>query len=146
MVFLSLSSDIMMYVRLLFLALFMTATTPGKPSPGPFLEPGAPFLSTALLIEEKDRVIPVRRGILIPLGADHWACFDIDLLRWAAVWRAPVDQAPLTLDSMAAISYPQGKAKAKSPPRLVGELVLATSATPGAGPRLPARHPRPSRE
>lgn len=108
----------------------------GGPAIGPFLESETPFLSSALLIKDEKKIDPVRRGILIPLGNNHWACFDTDLLRWGAIWKAPAGQPPLTLDSMAAISYPNGKAKAKSPPSLRGNLLHTNSARPGGGPEV----------
>ena len=103
------------------------------PIVGPFLEPNTPFLSSALVIKKGKEKDIVRRGILIPLGDDRWACFDTDLLRWAAVWEAPDDAQPLTYDSMAAVSYPDKKAKAKSPPRLRGNLIFTSPALLGAG-------------
>ena len=104
-------------------------TTP--PTTG-FLESNAPFLRSALLIKDNNRV---RRGLLIPLGQNHWACFDPDLLRWAAYWQAPTDKPPLTYDSMAAVSYPRKKAKAKSAPSLLGIIISQSPELPGFGPQ-----------
>lgn len=102
-------------------------------SVGEFLEQGAPFLRSALLIKNGKKMNRVRRGLLVPLGNDHWGCFDPDLLRWVAVWKAPAGEAPMTDDSMAAVSYPEAKAKAKSVPQLRGEVLFQTSEIPGVG-------------
>lgn len=104
-----------------------------RPARSGFLEPDAPFLRSALLIPNGRGVNRVRRGVVIPLSGNQWACFDPDLLRWAAFWHAPDDQPPLTYDSMAAISYPNGTAKAKSAPSLQGELLFQTPELPGVG-------------
>ncbi|MDB4353825.1 hypothetical protein N9Z02_00830, partial [Akkermansiaceae bacterium] len=53
-----------------------------------FLEPTTPFFRSALLIQEGAELNRVRRGVVIPLGRGLWGCFDPDLLRWAAVWKA----------------------------------------------------------
>lgn len=102
-----------------------------EPKIGPFIEPEVPFFSTALVVPGQAQPNRVRRGVVIRLGNGHWACFDTDLLRWAAIWKAPTGKPPVTLDSMAAISYPKGKAKAKSPPLLQGDLIFSTPERPG---------------
>lgn len=63
---------------------------------GPFLEPELPFFGTALVIRDQPRPNRVRRGMVVSLGDGHWACFDTDLLRWAAIWKAPVGKPPVT--------------------------------------------------
>ena len=56
-----------------------------------FVEPGFPFFSSVLDARElgegwpADNLTP--RGLILNLGHDCWACFDVDLLRVAAVWR-----------------------------------------------------------
>lgn len=121
------------FYRLILPLLFATKLLAG-PTIGPFLEAEAPFLNTALIVSQGKKSNLVRRGIIIPLGKNHWACFDTDLLRWAAIWRAPKGQPPLTYDSMAAVSYPHAKAKANSPPLLQGDLIFTSPELPGAGP------------
>lgn len=129
----------------LLTSLLLTTKSLAGPNVGPFLEEETPFVSSALLIPKGKAIDPVRRGILIRLGDDHWACFDTDLLRWAAVWKAPAGKPPLSLDSMAAISYPKGKAKAKSPPSLQGTLLFSSPTLPGGGPDGPSKNdPRPT--
>ena len=118
----------------LILFLLVTLKLHAGPAIGPFLESEAPFLNSALIINPDKPSNLVRRGVLIPLGGHRWACFDTDLLRWAAIWYAPDGEPPLTYDSMAAVSYPHAKTKAKSPPRLRGDLILSTPESPGAGP------------
>ena len=113
------------------------AVAVGQPSSDSFLEKETPFLRSALVIGDAKMPNRVRRGVLVPIGHDHWACFDPDLLRWAAVWRSDAGKAPLTYDTMAAISYPDAKAKAERPPRLLGKIlqqtpeVLGVTAEPG---------------
>lgn len=109
-----------------------------------FLEKETPFLRSALVIGEAKQANRVRRGVIIPLGHDHWACFDPDLLRWAAIWRAEAGQAPLSYDTMAAISYPDAKAKAEKPPMLRGTVGHETAEIMGlALGKDPASDPRP---
>lgn len=109
---------------------------------GDFVEKEQPFIRSALIISEKPANV-VRRGVLIRLGESLWTCFDPDLLRHAAVWKTPPNQPPLTLDSMAAVSYPNKQAKADKPPALNGTLLASTPALPGAGVTgLPAADPR----
>ncbi len=97
-----------------------------------FVEKEQPFLRSALVISEKPVNI-VRRGVLIRLGEDLWTCFDPDLLRYAAIWKSPANQPPLTLDSMAAVSYPDKQAKADKPPFLSGTILANTLELPGVG-------------
>ncbi len=99
---------------------------------GGFVEEGQPFLRSALVVSEKP-VNRVRRGILLPLGGGYWTCFDPDLLRHAVLWKAPAGKAPLSMDSMAGISYPDKKAKADKPPMLRGEIISQTAELPGVG-------------
>ena len=100
--------------------------------PNGFVESEQPFLRSALVVSEKN-LNRVRRGVLIPLGEGYWACFDPDLLRHAAIWKAPEGEAPLTMDSMAAISYPDGTAKAEKPPMLRGTIISTSPELPGVG-------------
>ncbi|QTN31439.1 cytochrome c [Akkermansiaceae bacterium] len=100
--------------------------------PNGFVESEQPFLRSALVVSEKP-LNRVRRGVLLPLGNDLWTCFDPDLLRYAAIWKAPAGQAPLTMDSMAGISYPSGTAKADTPPKLMGRLIASSPELPGVG-------------
>lgn len=130
-----------------FICLFLVFTSLSRAQVGEFLEKEAPFLNTALLIQEEgtSKKNIVRRGALLPLGEDTWACFDTDLLRWAAVWVSRKGKPPITMDSMAAVSYPDKKAKAKSPPRLKGKIIDSMPEVLGAGSgevALPDTRPR----
>lgn len=118
----------------LFLLLALCPALAKPLAPNGFVESEQPFLRSALIVSEKP-VNRVRRGVLLPLGNDLWTCFDPDLLRYAAVWKAPPGEAPLSMDSMAAISYPQGTAKADKPPGLRGTIFSQTPELPGAGVR-----------
>ena len=99
---------------------------------GGFLEKETPILRSALVFREGKTQNRTRRGALLPLGHGLWACFDPDLLRWSAIWRAPVGKPPLSYDSMAAVSFPAGKAKAGRPPALLGKVIYQTPELPGA--------------
>ena len=99
---------------------------------GGFIENETPFLRTALVAEEEGKVNRVRRGVVVPLGYNLWGCFDPDLLRWAAVWETKPGEMPITMDSMAAVSYPDQKAKAKRAPRLRGRVLRSSGEEPGA--------------
>jgi len=100
--------------------------------PNGFLESEQAFFRSALIVSEKP-MNRVRRGVLIHLGRSYWTCFDPDLLRYAACWKAPEGEAPLTMDTMAAVSYPDGTAKADMPPVLRGKIFTQTSELPGVG-------------
>ncbi len=116
----------------LFLLLAVCASFSKPLPPNGFVESEQAFLRSALIVSEEP-MNRVRRGILIPLGNDLWTCFDPDLLRYAAYWKAPKGEAPLTMDSMAGISYPDAKAKADKPPMLRGKIFSQTQELPGVG-------------
>ncbi|MFT4649640.1 MAG: hypothetical protein ACI9X4_002881, partial [Glaciecola sp.] len=98
----------------------------------PYFEGMAPFIRSALVEDEGPRKNRIRRGVMVRIGPRLWACFDPDLLRWALMWRVPALGAdPITLDSMAATSYPDGSAKADQAPRPVGESVVWSLELPG---------------
>ncbi len=71
---------------------------------GPWVEPDFPFFSSVLDARHlgegwpKNNLTP--RGIVIYLGHDLWACFDVDLLRISLIWQGngvtPVAMAPGT--------------------------------------------------
>lgn len=107
-----------------------------------FVEEQQPFIRSALVISQEPANF-VRRGVLLRLGEDLWTCFDPDLLRYAAVWKSLPNQSPLTLDSMAAVSYPDKQGKADKPPSLLGKPLSITPQLPGAGvSTLPSTDPR----
>lgn len=132
-------NETMSSFRILVISLLAFSSSFAKPlPPNGFVETEQPFLRSALIVSEKP-MNRVRRGVLLPLGNNLWTCFDPDLLRYAATWRVPAGQAPLSMDSMAGISYPRGTAKANTVPELMGELLTSTPELPGVGVRsLPA--------
>jgi len=99
--------------------------------PNGFLEPQTPFLRSALTFEHEGQKHSIPRGLLVPLGnGKSWACFDPDTLRWVVTWKAPSGNPPLTYDSMAAISFPNAKAKARRLPKLQGDILIVNPDTP----------------
>lgn len=120
------------FIPVLLLTASLACSNPLPPNG--FVESEQPFLRSALIVSEKP-MNRVRRGVILPLGNDLWTCFDPDLLRYAAIWKAPKGEAPLSMDSMAGISYPDAKAKAETVPKLVGTLIASTPELPGVGGR-----------
>lgn len=119
--------------RILVLLPVTLFTASGKPlPPNGFLESEQPFLRSALIVSETPPN-RVRRGVILPLGNELWTCFDPDLLRYAVTWKTPEGEAPLSMDSMASISYPDEKAKAEAVPILSGEILTSSPELPGAG-------------
>jgi hypothetical protein len=119
--------------RILALLPVTLLTASGKPlPPNGFLESEQPFLRSALIVSETPPN-RVRRGVILPLGNELWTCFDPDLLRYAVTWKTPEGEAPLSMDSMAGISYPDEKAKAEAVPILSGEILTSSPELPGAG-------------
>ncbi|WP_338687253.1 cytochrome c [Haloferula helveola] len=113
------------------LSFFLSLLCPVFGEFGPFVEPQTPFLRSALVTEEGKEVNRTRRGVLVPMGEGVWGCFDPDLLRWALFWKVPEGEPPITMDSMAAISYPDQKAKAGRPPKPVGKPLMHSPELPG---------------
>jgi len=135
------------FMKARFVSLSLLAAAAGSfplhaEQPADFVEERQPFIRSALVITG-DPSNNVRRGVLLRLGENVWTCFDPDLLRYAAVWKTPPKQPPLSFDSMAAISYPDKQAKADKPPALRGTLLSTTPELPGAGVSdLPTTDPR----
>ena len=121
------------------------------PAPGPFFEPAQPFVQSQveLIAPAKDPSGGgnfVVRGILLPLASGHCAVFDQELLRIAGIWKTPAGAAPITLATMAQISYADTRRKASNAhPQPTGPLLLATGMHPGAGSDLESlfTDPRP---
>src|SRR5690606_30780238 len=99
-----------------------------------FVEPDFPFFSSVLDARglpnlPEDNLTP--RGLVLNLGHNCWACFDLDLLRVSAVWRG---------NAVTPVSMSQGSwhvAGKKAPegqndlPRVDGHAWLATGIYPG---------------
>ena len=59
----------------IILLLLFTTRLHSEPDIGPFLEPEAPFLSSALVIKDWEKSNLVRRSIIVPFVKGRWACF-----------------------------------------------------------------------
>ena len=104
-----------------------------------YIEPDFPFFSSVLDCRElgegfpKDNLTP--RGLILNLGHNLWACFDIDLLRIACVWESEPGKPPITLDALAPGSYHIAGQKTKDGqdvlPKPVGKVWLANGLYPG---------------
>ena len=104
-----------------------------------FVENDFPFFSTVLDARElgegfpKDNLTP--RGIVLNLGHNVWACFDVDLLRIACIWQGEAGKAPISLVSLAPRSYKDPGQKTKDGqdelPKPVGKVWLANGIYPG---------------
>ncbi len=114
------------------------------PDVGPFFEPGFPFFQTPvdLRVHPKHPEDPgnlVIRGILLPLADGHCAIFDQELLRCAGLWITPAGQPPVTLKSMAQISYADPRHKAGTDhPKPAAPLQLEVGMHPGIASSLDA--------
>ncbi len=104
-----------------------------------FVETDFPFFTQTLDAREFGKGWPEKnltsRGIILPLGEDHFACFDPDLLRWALIWKANKDGEYLTMDGMGPGSYRLPNRKASpgqgSLPKPIGEPLFASPLLPG---------------
>jgi cytochrome c2 len=99
----------------------------------PFWEDSQPFLRTALVFKEDGKLNRTRRGVVLRLGHDLYACFDPDLMRYSAIWQATNGKPPITLDSMAGTSYPDRNTKSNRPPQLVGSIISSSPELAGVG-------------
>lgn len=101
----------------------------------PFVEPDFPFFGSVLDARRAGAGWPednlTSRGLILNLGLGHWACFDVDLLRVALVWRGDA-VSPV---SMAQGSYHDPGHKAPEGihalPEPMGTPWLATGIRPG---------------
>ena len=104
-----------------------------------YIEPDFPFFSSVLDCRDlgegfpKDNLTP--RGLILNLGHNLWACFDIDLLRIACIWESEPGKPPITLDALAPGSYHIAGQKTKDGqdvlPKPVGKVWLANGLYPG---------------
>lgn len=128
------------------LALVAVTLPQEPPGRGDWLEPEVRAFRSALVVPGP---VPnrTRRGLIVRIGDDDplWGCFDTDLLRWSAFWLQGRNRPPVSLDSMAAVSYPRKPAKATRPPGpgSDGRILWSAAELPGASPdRTPADDPR----
>jgi hypothetical protein len=106
-----------------------------SPRWGPVVEADAPFFSAVLDARglgegwPADNLTP--RGLVLNLGHGYWACFDVDLLRVAAIWSG----AGVTPVGMAQGSYETAGTKApegqRTLPTIAGSAWLANGLYPG---------------
>ncbi len=121
-----------------------------EPSPwAPFVETNFPFFSSVLDARDADdksftnNLTP--RGLILNLGHDRWACFDVDLLRVSAIWQGK----GVTPVSMSQISYQIAGAKApdgqEKLPHMDGSPWLVNGIYPGwqVGHNFTFSDPRP---
>ena len=106
---------------------------------GDFVEKDFPFFSSTLDCRDlgegfpKDNLTP--RGLILNLGHNLWACFDIDLLRIACIWEGEPGQPPITMNALAPGSYHVAGQKTKDGqevlPKPIGKVWLANGIYPG---------------
>lgn len=122
----------------------------------PWIEPEFPFFSSSLdLRDVTPGATPMNitpRGLVLNLGSGAWACFDVDLLRVAAVWTGngvtPEALGPLSYQESGNHKTLGGQTKLPKPD---GALLLANGIYPGwqIGGRVSfddPREPQPSAE
>ncbi|MEO8521686.1 MAG: hypothetical protein ABI603_10000, partial [Acidobacteriota bacterium] len=82
------------------IALISSASLPARQAPVPtavdwagWVEPDFPFFSSIVDARQAGSGFPsdnlAPRALVLRLGADQWAAFDVDLLRVVAMWRGP---------------------------------------------------------
>jgi glucose/arabinose dehydrogenase/mono/diheme cytochrome c family protein len=113
-----------------------------------WVEPDFPFFSSVVDARHAGPDFPVNnltpRGLVLRLGSDYWAAFDVDLLRVAAIWRGK----GVTPKALAPGSYQHPDRKTpggQSPlPEPDGTVWLANGIYPGwqAGPSAAFEDPR----
>ena len=127
------------YLPILVAALFVprmgwSATAPAV---GPFFESAQPFFHSQVEVFAPTQGKTtgenmVVRGIVLPLSSGHCVLFDQELLRVAAIWRIPAGRTPVTLATMAQISYANLRQKAGAGhPRPTGPVLMSTGVFPG---------------
>lgn len=99
-----------------------------------WIEPDFPFFSSTLDARDnsnellKNNLTP--RGLILNLGNDTWACFDVDLLRISAIWKGP----GITEDALAPKSYHPWGGKTRGglhAPKPIGDTLVANGIYPG---------------
>ncbi len=106
----------------------------GEPPYAPFADPSFSFFglsvdATPEGAEPRSNWVP--RGVVVRVGDDVWALYDVDLVRLAAVWRGGFPEGA----TIAQLSYQNTNVKAgpgqKGVPRFEGELLFSTPMLPG---------------
>jgi glucose/arabinose dehydrogenase/cytochrome c2 len=133
-------AGIFLVTCLIPLCIFLTSYTPGRVSGlkgsdtlalNPFVEPGFPFISSAIDARRIGAAFPgdniAARTLALQLGDSAYACFDTDLLRWSVGWTGKF----LPMVSMAQISYQDFFNKNNKVTTLSGVPKIATGAYAG---------------
>ena len=149
-------------ITLSFLAVLLLApgamaakknTAPRETPWADWIEPDFPFYSSTLDARDKSSELLKNnltpRGLILNLGNDTWACFDIDLLRYSAIWKG----RGITEDALSQKSYHPWGSKTRGglmAPKPLGEILTANGIYPGgqigeepswSDPRKPAPDP-----
>jgi cytochrome c2 len=138
-------------LALLLAPVGLSGQSGSMPEIGRFFETRQPFFQTQVDVaaptsgpaHEENFVV---RGIVIPLAPDHALVFDQELLRLAGLWRTPLDHPPVTLQTMAQMSYVIPRRRAYDDhPRPTGPILLQSRMRRGvsAGVQPDFRDPRP---
>ncbi len=124
------------------IALIFSASLPARQTPTPpavdwagWVESDVPFFSSIVDARQAGSGLPsdnlAPRALVLRLGADQWAAFDVDLLRVVAMWRGP----GVTPTALAPGSYhhpdrktPGGQTRLPAPD---GTVAVATGIYPG---------------
>jgi mono/diheme cytochrome c family protein len=122
------------------------------PAPGPFFEAEQPVFGAQVQLTPPPQGETtggnfVVRGLVIPLGREHALVFDQELLRVAGLWKVPAGQPPITLTTMAPISYANPRRKAGGEhPQPTGRPLLLAGMHPGVAAKIEALFddPRPA--
>jgi mono/diheme cytochrome c family protein len=132
-----------------FIACCVSAAAAELPKWAPFVEPNFPFYSSVLDARKAAHDAPTNnltpRGLILNLGDDIRVCFDIDMLRVAAVWRGP----GVTPVSMSQGSYENENWGKKAPegqgllPKIVGEPLMLNDLLSGIDAKEDPRPPGP---
>jgi hypothetical protein len=106
---------------------------------GDFVEADFPFFSSVLDGRDlgegfpKDNLTP--RGLVLNLGHNIWACYDLDLLRIACIWEGEAGKPPVTPEALAPGSYHLAGQKTKDGqdflPKPVGKVLAVNGLYPG---------------
>jgi len=125
-------------VAVLGVPLGLCAQEPASPW-GDFVEADFPFFSSVLDGRDlgegfpKDNLTP--RGLVLNLGNNIWACYDLDLLRIACIWEGEAGKPPVTPEALAPGSYHVAGQKTKDGqdflPKPVGKVWLTNGIYPG---------------
>ena len=117
----------------------MPAKDPSATKWADWVEADFPFFSTVLDARDLGEQAPQNnltpRGIVLNLGNDLWACFDVDLLRIACIWEGKEGEPPITLNALAPGSYEIAGQKTKDGqenlPKIIGTPWVANGIYPG---------------